>query len=239
MKSSQKYINDAKQLFLIFMISFSIFYGCNEDDASVNLSASNNLSLSAISMSDSSGDSQSILILDSVKILVRDLKLNVAEGNQELNNFKTGPFVIYLNTFFEINEIGSEIIPVGIYDKVKFEIHKLNNNENTPDLEFKDANGTYSLIIKGRYNGSQFIYKSSKSAHQILQFQSSLIVSSDITNITLLVKPYIWFIKNGVYLDPEDPSNSNDIDNNIKNNINNNFRICIDNDKNGIPDGLN
>jgi hypothetical protein len=52
----------------------------------------------------------------------------------------------------------------------------------------------------------------------------------------MIVRPYIWFIKNDVYLDPRDPANSNDIDNNIKDNIKNNFKAFKDNDRNGIPD---
>jgi hypothetical protein len=52
----------------------------------------------------------------------------------------------------------------------------------------------------------------------------------------MIVKPYIWFIKNGLYLDPRDTANSNDIDNNIKDNINNNFKAFKDDDKNGLPD---
>jgi len=52
----------------------------------------------------------------------------------------------------------------------------------------------------------------------------------------MIVKPYIWFIENGIYIDPRDPVNSNDIDNNIKDNINQNFKAFKDNDKNGLPD---
>ena len=52
----------------------------------------------------------------------------------------------------------------------------------------------------------------------------------------MVVRPYIWFLKNGAYLDPRDPANSNDIDNNIKDNIKNNFKAFKDDDRNGLPD---
>jgi hypothetical protein len=52
----------------------------------------------------------------------------------------------------------------------------------------------------------------------------------------MIVRPYIWFIKDGAYLDPNNPANSNDIDNNIKNNINHNFKAFKDDDRNGVPD---
>ena len=37
-------------------------------------------------------------------------------------------------------------------------------------------------------------------------------------------------------MDPFDPANMNDIDNNIKDNIKLNFKAFKDDDKNGIPD---
>ncbi len=93
------------------------------------------------------------------------------------------------------------------------------------------------MVVKGSYQGFSFIYKSGKSAHQKLSFPNSLIItSSGKSNITLHVKPYIWFTENGVYLDPRIPANANKIDNNIKDNINNNFKAFKDNDRNGIPD---
>lgn len=217
------------------LISATGFYACS--DSSVTTVQTENFSISLMSSTDSVGDSQNILILDTVKILIKDIKLNVSNNNQDSTNFKVGPFVLFLNLTSGINEISSAIIPSGEYDKVKFEIHKLNDDEAIPDPEFSDVNGRYSVIVKGRYQGNYFIYKSSKSAHQILQFPVTIpVTSANLTNITLLVKPYIWFINNDVYLDPRDPANSNDIDNNIKNNFKNCLKAFKDNDKNGIQD---
>lgn len=211
------------------------FYGCS--DTVTNPADTDNLSFSAMSSRDSIGDSQNILVLDTVKILIKDIKLNVSNNNHDSTNFKIGPFVLFVNLTSNINLITSAIIPAGTYDKIKFEVHKLNNDEAVPDPEFADANGRYSVIVKGRYLGNYFIYKSAKSAHQILNFPAAVSVSPYIkSNITMVLKPYIWFINNGVYLDPGNPSNSNDIDNNIKNNINHNFKAFKDDDKNGLPD---
>lgn len=222
-------------LILTVLISTVSYFGCS--DSSVNTTQSDNLSFSAMSSTDSAGDFQNILILDTVKILIKDIKVNVANNNHDSTNFKVGPFVLFLNLSSNINTISSAIIPAGSYDKVKFEVHKLNDNEAVPDADFADSNGRYSVIVKGRYVGNNFTFKSSKSAHQILNFPNAVQCSSaNSSNITMIVKPYIWFIKNGIYLNPVDPSNSNDIDNNIKDNIKNNFKAFKDNDKNGIAD---
>jgi hypothetical protein len=220
-------------LILAILISAAGFYGCNKDTP-VNSTQSNNLSFNVMSSMDSVGDSQNHFILDTVKILIKDIKLNVANNNEDSANFKVGPFVLFLNLSASINEISSALIPEGTYNKIKFEIHKLNNNEISPDPEFTEG---YSVIVKGWYYGNYFVYKSTKSAHQILSFPNNFpITTSYISNVTLIAKPYIWFIKNGSYLDPMLPENSNDIDNNIKVNINHNFKAFRDNNKDGIPD---
>ncbi len=221
-------------LIIAVLIFAAGFYSCSDSVTSPQM---DNLNFSVMSTTDSVGDSQDILVLDTVKVLIKDIKLNVANNNQDSINFKVGPFVLFLNLTSNINTISSAIIPAGNYEKVKFEIHKLNDNEEVPDPEFADVNGRYSVIVKGSYLGSYFIYKSTKSAHQILHFPNNLpITSIYMSNITLVVSPYIWFIKDGVYLDPRVPENSNDIDNNIKDNIKNNFKAFKDNDRNGLPD---
>jgi len=229
-------VNKSKTLIILISLLVFLFfagiYGCNEN--TTQPSAENvDLSLTGSLLS----SNPSILELDEVKILIKDIKLNVANTENDEHNFKTGPYVLLLNLNSGINPIGASYIPIGTYDKIKFEIHKLNNNELSPDPEFTDANGRYSVIVKGWYNGVYFIYKSAKSAHQKLTFPSRLFVGEGgKSNITLKAIPYLWFVKNGDILDPMNEANRNDIDNNIKDNVNENFKIFVDNDRNGLPD---
>ena len=128
-------------------------------------------------------------------------------------------------------------IPPGTYDKIRFMVHKLNDNEPIPDPDFADANGRYSVVVKGRFNDSSFVFKSDKSAHQKLTFPGNLVIgASGYSNITLQIDPFIWFYVGGVFIDPRDPGNKVIIENNIKDNINANFKVFVDNDRNGQPD---
>jgi hypothetical protein len=215
-------------IFTIFIIN-----GCNDSTITPQ---SDNLDFSTVSSSDSIGDA-GILVIHSVKVLLKDIKLNVASSSEDTANFKVGPYVLYLDLSSSVNIISTGFIPAGTYDKVRFMVHKLEDNETAPDPDFVDANGRYSVVVRGSYAGVNFIYKSDKSAHQKLTFPGSLHVSlSGKSNITLIVKPYLWFIEAGIYLNPLDINNRSIIDNNIKENINHNFKICVDNDSNGIPD---
>jgi hypothetical protein len=148
--------------------------------------------------------------------------------------------VLYLdlNQVAGTNFIGSNLIPVGTYDKLNFEVHKLNDNETPPDPEFVDSLGRYSVVVKGSYNGLRFVYKSDKSAKQKLTFPNSLVVTETSTNVTLRILPYLWFLNEATneYMDPNDPASRSEIDKNIKENIKANFKAFKDTDKNGQPD---
>ena len=206
--------------------------GCSETTTSTPF---DNADLSSFSTS-SVTDLADSLRIDTVKVYLKDIKLNAA-GSNDSSNFKTGPFVLFLNLSSNVNLMTTTQIPAGNYDKIKFEIHKIEDSETPIDPEFVDANGRYSTIVKGYFNGSYFVFKSSASAHQKLNFPTSISMSSaSKTNITLKAEPYKWFYKSGVLMNPSDPANMNDISNNIKNNINDYIKAFRDNDRNGIPD---
>lgn len=185
--------------------------------------------------------------LSEVKILIRDIKLEKEsdgesegeEGNDETEceNIKVGPFIVNLNLIGLTTDFVVNNIPAGIYDELKFEIHKLEASETPPDPEFKDGEDSsqrYSVIVKGVYNSNPFIYKSRKSAHQELEFENLLVVEENTaTNLTIIVDPYTWFYQDEVLLDPTDPSNENDIDNNIEHSFKKAFE---DDDHNGEDD---
>lgn len=214
-------------LFLTLVLFIS---GCSESP--VTSSAADNLEVSTYSSTTADNNTGgNVLVLTTVKVLIKDIKLNVSGSGE--SNFKTGPYVLYLGLNSSVNTMTTGIIPVGTYDKIKFEIHKPNNNDSIPDPEFRDEFGNYSVIAKGTFNGTAFTYKSKKSAHQMLNMNSELIMmETGRTNITLTVNPYSWFLSGGIYMDPDIASNENDIDNNIKAS----FKAIIDKDKNGIPD---
>jgi hypothetical protein len=219
------------------IISFLLlgFNGCKED--SVQPANSDNLDFSVKSTSGSAATGTVLLEIEECKMLVKDIKLNVASSNENMVNYKTGPYVLYFDFTSNVSVVTTGGIAAGTYDWVRFEIHKLQDNEAILDPDFADAMGRYSIVVKGKSNGVSFTFKSSMSSHQKLTFPGSLVVtSSGRSNITLHAQPYLWFMDKGVYLDPAIEINKTAIELNIKNNINSNIRIFVDNDRNGQPD---
>jgi len=218
-----------------------ILQGCDTTETSggtVSLSFSSGSNLQKINQD---------IQLTEVKILLRDIKLEKesygesrgedGDDDNECEVVKVGPFVVNLNLDGPTTDFVVNSIPAGTYDELKFEIHKPKGSEIPADPEFKDGDDNsrrYSVVAKGTIDGNPFVYKSRKPAHQEIEFETPLVVLENTnTNLTIIVDPYTWFYEDGVLLDPTNPENENDIDNNIKDS----FKQCFkDDDRNGDDD---
>lgn len=227
------FVNFRVLMLLLALITLSLTPGCKDNqltESTSPITTADNADISVMS-SNTSGDA-GLLVFDYVKIMIKDIKLDV-EGNSHEENFKTGPFVVNLNLNSSVNVFSTSMIPEGRYDRVKFEIHKLGPNETPPDPDFGTGSSRYSVVAAGTYNGVPFTYHSKQSVNQTLNFGRGVgIVNGIKTNITLSIDPYAWFYDNGHFLDPALERNENDIDRNIRNS----FRAFCDNDRNGVPD---
>ncbi len=227
-------------LVIITFILTGLLIGCGNNSTSPTL---NNFSLSIQKDPNSPGASASdTLNIDTVKIMLKNVELfsdslNYHEEHEDSEEVEIGPFVVNLNLNGSLNTIALTDIPAGTYRGVKFEIHRLNRNEAVLDSEFIDSTcgqKGYSVIVKGTYFDSSFVYKSRKSFHQRVIFPAPITVTDNgMINVTLTVDPYTWFYKDGTYLDPNDYNNHWMIDKLIRNSFNTCFK---DNDRNGDPD---
>jgi hypothetical protein len=230
-----KRFNESLRMLSLFcvLVTLIIVQGCKSDE--VVTQTSDNTEISMMSSPGVTDHSPiNALVLDSVKVLIKNIKLNVSAASSDSVNFKTGPFAVKLNLNSSVNLFTTAMIPEGTYDKVKFEIHKLEDGEvANVDTSFSFAGGRYSVVVYGKFNLVPFIYRSTKSAHQKITFSPAATVNSQTkSNITLSVQPYTWFWNGADYIDPMLVSNENDIDNRIKTS----FKAFRDNDRNGTPD---
>ena len=213
----------------IFSVSsFILLNSCDTaetTDAAISVSFSSGTAISKIA--------DDTIQLDEVKILFKDIKIKNQENNED-SHIKVGTFMVNLNLNGITTDFAVANVSPGIYDRVKFEVHKLEDSEEPPDPEFRDGALNYSVIVKGTHNSLQFHYRSQKSAHQDLKLESPIEVSDNETaNLTITVDPYSWFYNGDVLMDPNDPANENQINNNIENS----FKKCYrDDDYNGLGD---
>jgi hypothetical protein len=160
-------------------------------------------------------------------MFVRRLKLHrSATDTTGDKDVKTAPFVITFEN--QAKTFVSLQIPPGTYDKVKFEFHRPESSQITEYLgipEFVDfvTNDRYSVIYEGNVymdgtgTAIPFTYRSDMTANLSLNLEQEITFAEGSNNtIMMMVDPADVFTKAGELLDPRDPRNENEIDNNIK-----------------------
>lgn len=234
------------KIVFVILILFLGFSGCSDNAVQTKMGGQSgttgNLTLSSVRIANT--HPSNVLVLNEAKIMLKDIKLHAedeGEGEGHDDNVMIGPVIVQLKLSGAVNLVTSSNVPPNSYERVIFQIHKLVSTEiNTPDPDFIDPDGTtYSVVVKGVYNGTDFIFKSSISVNQKLEFPRLLVVNANsVANFTLMATPEIWFMNNsGIFLDPSDPANRTEIESNIRNNIRNSIEAFEDNDHNGHPDG--
>ena len=223
-------------ILLLVLVTGSFFSlaGCNNNPVttgSTGTTAEDNISLS-VQSSDNMTDNAGIEITEA-KGLLTEIEV---EANNVSKQVKAGPIVVQLNVAGINQVMTSGVIPTGSYSKVKFQLHKPEDTETIPDPEFRDGssgNQRYSFIIKGKYNGVSFVYKSRKTINIVMDLTTPLNLTSK-SNLTVLFDKIKWFQNSGgSTIDPSSSSNENEIDDNIKNSFRKAFK---DDDRNGVED---
>lgn len=170
--------------------------------------------------------SPSAVFVDSLKvtyaaIVVSNLKMHRDNGDSTSTDstddgtIKTGPFLIEFDSSGAHVAVSSPI-PAGTYDRIKFEIHKLRNTDDSLKAllsDFVTNDATMKFVGYVWVAGIQlpFTYYSRNTENIQVRFSPSVsIAENSTTDVTLQFDPAEVFSKGGV-LDPRDPSNENDI----------------------------
>ncbi len=223
-----------KSIYLLFLIiSASLFTNCH--DSPTDSPPGNNITVSLAIDNGLNKIGIDVIVLDTVKILLKDIKFRQAAGDS--SNVKVGPMVVKLNLTGTPTEFAAGNAVAGNYSKIKFRLHKPEDVDVISDPEFKSGisgDQRFSVIVKGKFNGTPFIYNSTKTATQEVNLKSAINLTADVkTNVTLSVDVNSWFHRGLLILDPTNTANKNDIDNNIKDSFKKAFR---DVNKDGIAD---
>jgi len=221
-----------KAFIFIAAAGISLFItGCDENGGITIPSGATELTVSAKSNNNLLNPPANIVITEA-KALISKVEFE-QESNQNNQIIKDAPFVVNFNTDGTLKEITTSYIIKDFYTKAKFQIHKVEDNESSPDPEFISGSQRYSFIIKGTFNGTPFVYKSKKSANIVINFSNTVNINLKKMNITLVFNPAAWFAAGSNSLNPSDPQNETTIDDNIKSSFRQAFQ---DDNKDGNPD---
>jgi hypothetical protein len=179
------------------------------------------------------------IVITRARIVIRTLKLHVVgdaddtiphqEHNGDKDVIKAGPFLAEFNVSGQ-KIISTVTIPPGTYDRIKFEIHKLNENEDPSLLNdpiFGDFvnGGRYTFIIDGfaYLNGVAypFSFKSSQTDNvEVFLNSPALYDATHVYDLTIIFDPKLMFGRAGQRpLDPRDVDNQKDIEKLLKSSI--------------------
>ena len=175
-----------------------------------------------------------VLHITSVKILLKKISFKQSTSDDSADVY-SGPYVVDLDLSTQLHDVVATRVRPGSYDRIRFTIHKPEDQEQLLDTDFADGAGgsvRYSVVVTGAYHETPFVYKSRESARQELTFLNPLTVpESGNVNVTLRIDPYDWFTDGLLIFDPF--NQSKEIDDRLKQSIAEAYR---DNDRNGEPD---
>jgi hypothetical protein len=205
--------------------------GCSDTNTGPALT---NTEVSYMSTSDGLVDGG--LQIDSAKIMIKDIRFGISSDSNTITNFRVGTYTLYLNMTSSVRLLADAYVAPATYVRSSFEVHQATSDE-APDPDFFDATGAYSIVVMGSYNGTQFKFRSQLDMREMLTMQTPVTITTDaVSNITLRVSPYKWFISGGGYLDPTLTVNTPLINANIQGNIGGGFSMYKDTNKDGNPD---
>ena len=151
------------------------------------------------------------IVVRSIELVLREIELKRVEvvecdsvpDNDDCEEFEAGPVLVSVPLGSVATETMVSILaPAGLYNRLKFEIHK---PESSNDAAFiaahPDFNGV-SIRVSGTYSQagtrSDFVYTSELGAEQEVFIDPALTVADGVaTNVTVRVDIGSWFLNAG------------------------------------------
>jgi len=235
-------MESSKKLYLAFstiLISL-IFSACNVSNTKTANKSPVTVKMNVQSSSPakqiaSSPTTQAVDSLTEVKFLVKKLELKSHstefDGNENDHedgeaedslDFELRNFVANLPLDGSDLKITSKDVPVGLYNKFEVKIAPPEDPSSIQDTDFYNSSSSdttgYSIVVKGIYNGEQFVYNTSEDFHLELELNPPLeVTDTTAASVSVNIDPSSWFTdSSGNTLDPTNPDNQEQIDANIK-----------------------
>ncbi|MCK9408399.1 MAG: hypothetical protein WCX28_00025 [Bacteriovoracaceae bacterium] len=185
------------------------------------------------------------IVITRARFILRDIKFKSPKGDS--SNFRTNPIILELNLSGAVQNVGSITVPFGSYNKIEYDVKKVEQSEISSLTEAERSQFTeflsgerYSIIINGIFTAAgappdTFMYRSKVDAKQTVEFSPALEVTevSPSINASVVISSAQWFKnKAGALVNPKVTENEGVIDENLKASI----KVYKDNNKDGSKD---
>jgi len=155
------------------------------------------------------------LVITEIKMFIEEMELDGTRGTKD---FEVENFIINLPLDGSPLILTEGELPPGLYDEFELEIEKPDDDEHVSDRDFRDETGSYSLVVKGTYQGEDFMFRSREDFEIEIDLFPPLVIEESGTSVLIVtVDVSGWFKgQDGETLDPNDFRNTERINKNIE-----------------------
>lgn len=160
---------------------------------------------------------QSVDSLTEIKFVVEELQLESA--TEDSMDFEVENLIVNLPLDGSRIQLTSQTIPAGFYDEFELEIEHDDDAQVFDDPDFFDDDKRFSIVVKGIYNGEEFMFRSEEDFEIELELNPALEITDNTgsAQVAINIDTSSWFLDSqGNPLDPTDPANYTTINENIE-----------------------
>jgi len=213
-----------KKLSIILAVGV-IAVGCNLTESTVDgpsdvqVQMKVNATPAAKAMLTSNNEHSNTLEIQEVKLFIEEMELESV--NDDSSDFEIEYFIADLPLDGSPLVITEKSIPAGLYDEFELEIEKPDDDDDDVEVnnsDFRDETGSYSLVVKGLFNGEEFTFRSTEDFELEMDLNPPLeVTETESSTLVVSVDVNSWFKdSNGEYLDPKDFANTERINETIE-----------------------
>lgn len=204
------------------LIGAVVFVGCDVSQSGPDAQSEVQLRMQATNATAntakfSASQETSGVTIEEVKFFIEEMELESVQ-NDSLD-FEVENFIVNL-PLDGSPLVKAEIeIPVGLYDEFELEIEKPDDADvEVTDPDFRDETGSYSVVVKGLYNGEAFTFRFSEDFEIDVDLSPPLeLTESGNSVLVISIDVNSWFKgADGIDLDPNDADNTEQINENIE-----------------------
>lgn len=154
-----------------------------------------------------------------VKFFIEEFELEGTNGTPDFELEDLDDFIVNLPLDGTPLTIYQAEIPAGFYDEFELEIEKPDSDINVSDFDFRDETGSYSVVVKGLFNGEDFTFRSSEDFEIEVDLNPPLEISETSQSILMIeIFVPVWFMgADGKIMHPKELKNIDKINKNIEN----------------------
>lgn len=214
---------DLFQVFAAWVLIAILLVGCDVAQTSFNEPGALQVTMSTTQSSTMSKQTSNVLSdslhIDEIKLFISDLHLY---NRTDSVHMRMKNFIINLPVNGEPLVLSEMEVEEGRFDRLRFHIKNKtphNRTVSVTDPDFNDGRKQYSVVVKGQYNGQDFMFRSDKVYDIDFRFDTGFVMSTSGNNrLNISVDTDSWFVHRvfGTRLDPTSNRDVQWIEQNIR-----------------------